>query len=105
MQFDMGFTVVSDVLSTVQSAEVNRAQGGHMAPKPKYHIDIEGTIHDWDEDTITVAQIRELGDLPSDVPLIVIDFKDNSEDELAEDAVITLKPGQGFAKKIGFKRG
>lgn len=77
-----------------------------MAPKkPKYQIDIEDTPYEWDEDTITVAQIRELGDLPSDVPVIEIDFKDNSEHELAEDAVITLKPGQGFAKKIGFKRG
>lgn len=98
--------MASDALFTVQSVGVNRARGGQVAPKkPKYEIDIEGTLHDWDEDTITVAQIRELGDLPSDVPVIVIDFKDNSEDELAEDAVITLKPGQGFAKKIGFKRG
>ena len=77
-----------------------------MAPKkPKYEIDIEGTTHDWDKDTITVPQIRELGDLPTDVPVIEVDFKDNSENELAEDAVIALKPGQGFAKKIGFKRG
>jgi hypothetical protein len=77
-----------------------------MAPKKtKYQIDIEGTTYDWEEDTITVAQIRELGGLPADVPVIEVDFKDNSEDELAEDAVVTLKPGQGFAKKIGFKRG
>lgn len=77
-----------------------------MAPKKsKYEIDIEGTTYDWEEDTITVAQIRELGGLPADVPVIEVDFKDNSEHELAEDAVVTLKPGQGFAKKIGFKRG
>ena len=35
---------------------------------PKFHIDIEGTLYDWDEDTITVPQIRELGDLPEDLP-------------------------------------
>jgi hypothetical protein len=78
-----------------------------MAPKTKakYHLDIEGTIYDWDAETITVAQIRELANLPANVPVIEVDFKDNSEHELAENAVIELKPGQGFSKKIGFKRG
>jgi hypothetical protein len=77
-----------------------------MAPKKsKYHIDIEGTIYDWDEETITVPQLRDLGDLPANVPVIEVDFKDNSERELPEDAVIELKPGQGFAKKLGYKRG
>ena len=73
--------------------------------KSKYHIDIEGTIYDWDEETITVAQLRDLGHLPADVPVIEVDFKDNSEHELAEDAILELKPGQGFAKKLGYKRG
>lgn len=73
--------------------------------KSKYHIDIEGTIHDWDEETIIVPQLRDLGELPTDVPVIEVDFKDNSERELAEDEVIRLKPGQGFAKKLGYKRG
>ncbi len=53
-----------------------------MAPKkPKYEIDIEGTTHDWDKDHYR-PQIRELGDLPTDVPVIEVDFKDNSENEL-----------------------
>lgn len=73
--------------------------------KTKFHIDIEGTIHDWDQETITVPQLRELGSLPTDTPVVQIDLKDNTERELPEDEVVHLKPGQGFAKKVRFKRG
>lgn len=75
-----------------------------MAPK-KFHIDIEGTIHDWGQETITVPQLRDLGGLPSDTPVVQIDLQDNTERELPEDEVVQLKPGQGFAKKVRFKRG
>jgi hypothetical protein len=34
-----------------------------------------------------------------------VNIEDNSETTLAEDAVVTLKPGHGFAKKIRFQRG
>lgn len=75
-----------------------------MAPK-KFEVDIEGTIYDWDQETITVPQLRQLGGLPADTPVVEIDLKENTEHELAEDAVVELKPGQGFAKKVRFKRG
>ena len=73
--------------------------------KPKYHLNIEGTEHDWNEDTISVPQLRTLGDLPTDQPVIEVDLKTNDETTLAEDAVVTLKPGQGFSRKVQFKRG
>lgn len=75
-----------------------------MAPK-KFKIDIEGTIYDWDQETITVPQLRELGELPVNLPVVEIDLKENTERELPEDEVVKLKPGQGFAKKVRFKRG
>jgi hypothetical protein len=75
-----------------------------MAPK-KFEIDIEERIYDWDQETITVPQLRQLGGLPTDTPVVEIDLKENTEHELAEDAVVELKPGQGFAKKVRFKRG
>lgn len=75
------------------------------AQGPKYHLDIEGTIHDWDEDTITVPQIRELGGLPTDLPVLEIDLKDNSQRELAEGEVVELRPGLGFSKKVRYQRG
>jgi hypothetical protein len=71
---------------------------------PKYHIDIEGTIYDWDQDTITVPQIRELGNLPTNLPVLEID-KDNNQRTLAEDEVVELKPGMGFSKKVTYQRG
>lgn len=71
---------------------------------PKYQIDIEGSLYPWDSDTITVPQLRELGNIPSDQPVLVID-KDNNQRTLAEDEVVQLKPGLGFSKKIRYQRG
>ncbi len=71
---------------------------------PKFQIDIEGTLYNWDQDTITVPQIRELGNLPVDLPVLEID-KDNNQRELEENEVVKLKPGLGFSKKIHYKRG
>lgn len=71
---------------------------------PKYFVEIEGTEYPWDKDTITVAEIRQLGHLAADQPVIEIDA-DNNEIQLQENAVISLKPGHRFGKKIKFKRG
>jgi hypothetical protein len=73
--------------------------------RTKYEINIEGTLYDWDEPTITVPQLRQLGNLPPDQPVVRVDLKTNAEETLAEDAVIELKPGQGFGRKVSFKRG
>ena len=72
---------------------------------PKYAIDIEGSVYPWDEPTITVPQIRMLGGLPTDVPVIEIDLQTNEERTLPEDEVVELKPGLGFSKKVEFRRG
>ena len=71
----------------------------------KYDVNIEGTIHPWDQETITVPQLRELGGFPADQQMIEIDLTDNAETVLTDDAVVELKPGKGFAKKVAFKRG
>ena len=72
--------------------------------KAKYEINIEDELHPWDSDTITVPEIRELGHLPSDLPVIEVD-RDNNERTLAEDDVVELKPGHSFGKKVTYKRG
>lgn len=72
---------------------------------PKYHVDIEGTDHPWDRETISVPEIRTLGGLTGPEPIVEVDLEDNTEQTLAEDAVVELKPGKGFAKKVRFKRG
>lgn len=76
-----------------------------MAQGPKYKINVEGTEYDWTEETITPAQIRTLGGLPGDQPVIEIDLKTNDERTLAEGEIVEVKPGKGFGKKVSFKRG
>jgi hypothetical protein len=72
--------------------------------KPKYEINIEDTLYPWDSDRISVPELRELGGLPADLPVIEVD-KDNNERTLAEDEVVELKPGHSFGKKVTYKRG
>ena len=72
---------------------------------PKYEVNIEGTVHPWDKGTISVPELRDLGSLPQELPVVEINLHDNTEVTLEEDAVVELKPGQGFAKKIKFQRG
>ena len=71
---------------------------------PKYYVDIEGETYPWDEDEITVPELRELGNLPDDLPVLIIDMRTNEQRELAEDEVVELRPGMGFSQKYRFKR-
>lgn len=72
---------------------------------PKFGVDIEGQLFEWDQPTITVPELRDLGGLPADMPVIEVDLKDNTERQLDEDETVELKPGKGFAKTVTFKRG
>jgi hypothetical protein len=76
-----------------------------QSKKAKYVVNIEGQEHPWDRDTITVPQIRELAGWEPTQQVMEVNLKDNTEETLGEDAVIKLKPGSGFAKKIRFQRG
>jgi hypothetical protein len=84
---------------------VNAVQPGHAEDHgPKYFVDIEGTEHLWARATITVSEIRTLGGIAPDVPVLEID-PDNNQRQLAEDEIIELKPGHGYSKKIKYGRG
>ena len=72
---------------------------------PTYEVNIEGQIHEWERDTITVPELRQLAGYAADQQMIEVDLKDNSERVLEESETIQLKPGKGFAKKVAFKRG
>lgn len=72
--------------------------------KAKYHLDIEGVLKDWDEDTITTEQIIALGGWDPSQGAIMID-DDNQEHTLKPEQIIEVKPGMGFSKKVRFKRG
>lgn len=72
---------------------------------PKYLVDIEGADHPWSAPEITIAQIRGLAGWDAQQQIVEIDLQTMTETTLADDAVIELKPGRGFAKKIRFQRG
>ena len=71
---------------------------------PKFQLDIEGRLIPWDAETITTEQIASLGGWAVSAGVILID-KDNNERTLSPGEVVEIKPGQGFAKKVRFKRG
>lgn len=81
---------------------------GHETAKshgPKFFVNIEGVEYPWDRPTITVLELRLIGRLPDDQPVIEINLDDNTERTLSECEVVELKPGHAFAKKVRYKRG
>ena len=78
---------------------------GTQAPHPKFEINIEGVIYPWDSQTITVPELRQLAGVPSDQSMLEVDLKTNEERTLADDEIVELKHGKGFAKKVRYQRG
>lgn len=72
---------------------------------PKFFINIEGAEKPWHEETISVAEIRELAGWEATQQVVEVNLEDNTEHTLGENETVTLKPGHGFAKKIRFQRG
>lgn len=71
---------------------------------PKFYVNIEGTEYEWRSDSIGVSQIRELGSIPADQP-IVEETPDGSERTLSPNDVIQLKPGHRYGRAPRYKRG
>ena len=72
---------------------------------PKYFVDIEGEDHPWSFPEIAVPKIRELAGWDAQQQVVEVDLETMVETVLADDSVVHLKPGRGFAKKIRFQRG
>ena len=70
----------------------------------KFFVNVEGTEYPWDKDTITTSEIRTLGNLPADLPVIE-EQPDGTERTLGQNEVIDLKPGHRFGRAPKFKRG
>jgi hypothetical protein len=70
-----------------------------------FFVDLEGTIYPWHQNTITVPEIRTLGGWEANQEVVEVNLEENTEVTLLESAIIELKPGHGFDKKIKFQRG
>lgn len=70
----------------------------------KYYVNIEGAEYPWDNETITVTEIRALGNLPRRLP-VVEEFPDGTEKTLKDNEIILLKPGHRYGRAPKFKRG
>jgi hypothetical protein len=73
----------------------------------RYEVDIEGQIHPWNKETISVPEIRELGGFPADSPVMAVSIEDDTEERLPEDAVhnlVALEEGKPLVKRTSFKR-
>lgn len=70
----------------------------------EFCVNIEGTKHSWNKPTITTAEIRTLGKLPADQPVVCEDAE-GSERTLREDEVVTLDPCCRFGRAPKYKRG
>jgi len=70
----------------------------------KFYIQIENTEYEWPKPTITVPEIRQLGNIPADQSIVVED-PEGGERTLAETDVITLKPGHRVGRAPKYKRG
>lgn len=81
------------------SEHANSEQAGK-----KFFVHIEGQEHPWDRETITTQEIRTLGNLPTDVPIIQ-ETPDGTERTLAEGETVTLQPGHRLGRAPRYKRG
>lgn len=73
-----------------------------------YEVLIEGKAYPWNKDTISVADIRELGNLPLDAPVVEEDLRDGTERALADDEVLhpgKLEEGKRPTKRVNFRHG
>ena len=73
----------------------------------KYEVNVEGQIHEWNKDTISVPEIRELGGFPPGSPVVAVNLEDNSEKSLGEGdvhEVVPLEEGKPLIKRVCFQR-
>lgn len=82
-----------------------------MASEPEdlgYEVMIRGQAHPWSEGTISVADIRELGGLSKESPVLEEDLRTGTERILSEDETVRLgqlEEGKRTVKRHNFREG
>lgn len=70
----------------------------------KYYINIEGAEYPWNNEAITVREMRALANLPRELA-VVEEFPDGREKTLVDGDIVLLKPGHRYGRAPKFKRG
>lgn len=70
----------------------------------KFFVNIEGTEYSWDKETITVQEIRNLGNIPTDQQIIQ-ESPDGTERTLEENETVTIQPGHRHGRSAKYRRG
>ena len=85
-------------------ANITLPQEQEKVEGKKFFVDIEGKEYSWDKGTISVPEIRQLGNIPSDQQ-IVEEAPDGTERTLAENEIVTIKPGHRHGRAPKYRRG
>ncbi len=70
----------------------------------KFFVNVEGTEYPWERAAITVPEIRTLGSIPPDMAVIE-ESPEGTERTLAENEIVTLKPGHRHGRAAKYRRG
>lgn len=70
----------------------------------KFYVNVENVEYPWDRQTITTSEIRTVGNIPSDQPIIEED-PEGTERTLGESETLTLKPGHRLGRAPKYRRG
>jgi len=99
---------------TEEAPRKGEAMSGGDQEAPKFSVMIEGKVRAWGKRTISVPEIRSLGGLPDDRPVLEMemaggeDYGPITERVLKEDEVhelVPLEPGKPHAKHVTFMGG
>src|SRR5688500_4235544 len=95
---------IGNIFNTKRNLKMDNKKGNNDQPDKKFFVNIEGIEYPWDKETISVAEIRQLGNLPTDQPVIE-ELPDGTERTLTNTEVIEIKPGHRFGRAPKYKRG
>lgn len=74
----------------------------------QYEVLVEGKVYPWDRSSINTSEIRSLGELPKDRPVIQDDLTSGEQKPFGEDQMhqlVALQEGKGLTKHVNFRRG
>lgn len=91
--------MTTDVQTPTHHQEQAKGHGG-----PFYTFFVDDREFHVDEPTITGAQIMNMSGIPRETGLILI-LEDGTQQSVAPEEVVELKPGRRFKRAPRFKRG